>query len=277
MSEYSEQFESSTLNAKVITDLNRRRLRAKRWFLVFVALIPTGCVAIFVALIFFPGITQSPAVIGVVLSPFVGLGGTLLMLGDRSRYKRAIASAEQGSRMGLTFIEKPKKTEYAWMRSLKCFRKPDAPVAVWNVLVGQAGGLPLSILDSGYVLGLDRNKQVFQQTVYLLGNLAGVPDFVLYPRTWLDKIGAVLSDCCVELPGNAAFNKQFALRGDQSSVSRCYGPDLIDLCLAEKDITVEAHEGRLLACRMGQLADVAVHPQMVSWISRAAAMLTRNQ
>jgi hypothetical protein len=260
-------------NEVVIATLRRRRRRARTWFFIFIALIPLGCVGPIGLLRFVPEGATTPLMIAALFLPFVGLGGMLLMLFDRGRYSRALAAAEQAQRMGLRYIEKPAAPAYARVQALQTFNDADAQVGAVNLLTGDADQLPLTIVDFAFAVGYGKGKAVYDQTVFLVEEaVAGVPDFVLYPRSWRDKLSKLLGDRFLEVPGQAAFNRQFALRGTEEAVA-FFNPQVVQLCLAEKDMTLEAQAGLLAACRFGKHVEPASYSQVVNWMARVAEAL----
>lgn len=264
---------SSGGNEAVVAALRRRRNRVRTLFFAFIALIPLGCVGPIALLRFVPGQMTTPLMIAALFLPFVGLGGMLLMLFDRGRYGRALAAAEQAERLGLRYTEKPAAPAYARLQSLQTFSNADGQVGAFNLLTGEAEGRPLSILDFAFAVGYGKGKTVYDQTVFLLERaVPGVPDFVLYPRSWHDKLAKLLGDEFLEVPGQPAFNRQFALRGDEEAVA-AFTPEVIQLCLAEEGVTLEAQGGLLAACRVGKRLDPGSYPRFADWMARTAAAL----
>jgi hypothetical protein len=260
-------------NEAVIATLRRRRNRARIWFFAFIALIPLGCVGPIALLRFVPERMGTPLMMAAIFLPFVGLGGMLLMLFDRGRYGRALTAAEQAQGMGLHYTEKPAASAYARLQSLRTFSNADGQVGAFNLLAGEAKGLPLLIVDFAFAVGFGKGKSVYDQTVFLLEEaVPGTPDFILYPRDWRDKLSKLLGDRYLDVPGQTAFNQQFALRGDDEAVA-AFSPQVVQLCLAEKGITLEAQDGLLAACRFGKRMDPASYPQVVEWMAQVAAAL----
>ena len=109
-------------NAAAVAVLRNRHSHEAGLFYFFLLLIPLGCVIPCILFGYLPQGTPGTAcaIAGLGL-PFVGLGGMLLMLGDRSRYGRSLGLAEQADRMGFGFIEKPTE-ECAAYKRYKCSR-----------------------------------------------------------------------------------------------------------------------------------------------------------
>ncbi|MBV9123819.1 MAG: hypothetical protein JO112_10720, partial [Planctomycetes bacterium] len=107
---------STTENETRIALVRRKQKRAQRWFRFFLLLMPLGF-GIPLALAF--TLPEGPWLkyLGMTALglPILGLAGTLLMLGDRSRYRRSLMVAQAGQELGLEFYEKAPKEIQAWL------------------------------------------------------------------------------------------------------------------------------------------------------------------
>jgi hypothetical protein len=265
----ADQNPSSGKNESTIAALRQRRGRLRLWLFIFIALMPVGCIGPFGLLMVVPDGTPK-TVLGILMLglPFVGLGGMLLMLGDQSKAKRALALAEQAEEMGLLFTEKPKKGEYDWVRELKMYGNADDRARASNQLTGDNSGIDVTILDYSYVVGIGKYAQVYSQTLFVLHDVAqGLPDFILYPRGWLEALSALFGDRLIELRDHPGFSKRFAVQGDDAEAIReCLGEAAVQLCERYKDLTIEISEGLLAMHRHKRLAAANDYPEIVAYL-----------
>src|SRR4051812_29346634 len=95
-------------NAVAIADLQRRFRRVTSWLYLFISLIPLGCLVF--GLMFVVGVlsTAGPifALVGILLF-ILGIGGTMLMAGDRGACGRSLAVAQAADDQGFLYLEKP--------------------------------------------------------------------------------------------------------------------------------------------------------------------------
>jgi hypothetical protein len=108
-----------------IEGLRRKRKRVLLLLVLFIVLMPVGCVGPFTLFSVAPKSFQTPLFIAAGVLPLVGLAGTLLMLGDRSKASRSLALAEKAQQMGLGFVERPKPDEYRWLEKTESYGAAD--------------------------------------------------------------------------------------------------------------------------------------------------------
>ncbi len=245
------------MNDEILASLRFRRIRTMVLFYAFIVLMPLGCICPCSLAFAIPHDTTR-TVLGVIafLLPFVGLGGTLLMMGDMSRYAKMYAVARTADELGFAYTDYPKEKKYAFLRSLRLFRDQNFDAAD-NYFAGKYKGFDVAGLNYGIALGFGRYQTVFTQTVIILYDaVPDVPDFVLSPRGLLQKFIPWLSGHRIEVPGEDKFNKEFALGGGlrEDEVADHFTEDVIDLFLAERDLSAELADGTLVVCRRNTIA-----------------------
>ncbi len=158
-------------NAAAIAQIKRRQGRLRLWLLLFVLMMPLGCIGPFSLFRLIPN-DQVKLAFGAagLLLPFVGLGGTILMFSDRHKCKRPLALAGQADKMGLLFIEKPPRSYHDVLRHFQSFALADS-VTVTNLLTGEMGGVTVSVIDYFIAAGSARYASVAQQTIVFLPRL----------------------------------------------------------------------------------------------------------
>jgi hypothetical protein len=239
--------------------LRRRMSRDTKWVFFFLFLIVGGCVvpwgiAYYLAKTAPPAetrpretgftATQGFAIAGFAL-PVVGLAGVLLMLGDRSKYTRALGIAEQSLVLKAHFSEKPPDEEMSVLKAMRRFDDADYHVGS-NCICGQSAGKQFAILDhsAGYK---GQVLKVFEQTVVIVYDIGNtVPEFQAAPCGFLDRVGSFLGDRTVEIPGAERFNKEFTIYGaDAQAIQNRFSPKLTKLLLKTR-ANCEVRNGTLI-------------------------------
>src|SRR5262249_50082037 len=140
----------------------------------------------------FKGTPATVAGITGLVLPLVGIAGVLLMLGDRSNYKRSLALAKQADAMGFEFIEWPTREQYDRFGRLYLFRWHGGDPAR-NMLVRRDEGVKVTVLDFNSAVEATQTKRAYVQTVFVVSlDDTDLPPFVLNPHGWLTKAWAAL-------------------------------------------------------------------------------------
>jgi hypothetical protein len=263
-------------NAAILASLRFRRIRTFVLFYAFILLMPLGCAcpcALAVAI----DHNTTRTVLGVTafLLPFVGLGGMLLMMTDINRYGRMLAVARKVDALGFVYTDWPREPKYAFMRGLRLFSHANVHVAT-NLFEGAYGDYEVTGMDYSYTLGFGRYQIAHDQTVVVLHDaVRGIPNFVLSPRGLVDKVLPWLGERGIELAGEKAFNKQFVLGGGLrgGEVADYFTPEVIDLCLADPDLTAEVNDGTLIVYRRGKVLPAGgIEPLLREAVALAEAL-----
>jgi hypothetical protein len=232
-------------NRAAVRRLRRYATRANVWFFTWLGVLVGGpvlaCAGITIGDV--PGVVCCFAG---MFSPFVALGGILLVVGDRGRWNRAVGFAEAGDALGLDYTEEPGRSAAAFLRG--CATIGDAEHELLrNRLEGAYRGRRVQVMD--YRSGYGGSNVVRRTTIVWAGEAAGVPRFALYPRGWRRKLAeaAGAGGGSVRVRGAREFNDAYVLQGDPAAdVAACFTGQLIDLCLEERSLVVEALDGSLL-------------------------------
>jgi hypothetical protein len=234
-------------NRAAIRRLRGYATRANAWFVAWLVVLVGGPVAACGGVNLFGSNGAGIACCFVGLfSPFVALGGILLMVGDRGRWNRAVGFAEEGDALGLDYTEEPGRAAAAFLRS--CATIGDAEHELLrNRLEGVFRGRRVQVMD--YRSGYGGSNVVRRTTIVWPGEAAGVPRFALYPRGWRRKLAEAVGagGGSVRVRGAREFNDAYVLQGHPADeVAACFTGGLIDLCLEERSLVVEALDGSLL-------------------------------
>jgi hypothetical protein len=112
----------SARNREVIQRPRWKRAWSRGWFFFWLSVIAGtllgGCVLPWLM----PGNPfENPWSVVGFLGPLVGLGGVLLMVGDRSRYRRSFEMARHADAWGLVFVERPDRRQYGFLQDFTIF------------------------------------------------------------------------------------------------------------------------------------------------------------
>jgi hypothetical protein len=238
-------------NAEVVGDLKRRLTMAYVILFSSIAMIPLGFICPCGISIALADASMGAAAgfgIASLLLPFVGLGGLLLMTGDRSKYVRGLAVAEVAESRRFRYAYEPKKKQYQFLRSFRLLDDPDDEFAS-HLMTGKIDKIPVTALDYSHAYGLGTAAIVYRATVVVfMGGFEQTPSFVLYPKGWLDKLRDLISGRPLKFSTSKAFNETFAIVGDEPSrIEAIFDERLVKLCLKEDNLMLEVRQGRLLA------------------------------
>ncbi|QDU22670.1 hypothetical protein [Urbifossiella limnaea] len=257
-----------------IRRLERKAYRANGWliaslsFLVVGPLMACGGVNVFGS--DGPGICC--CFVG-IFSPFVALGGLLLMGGDRARWNRALGFARAGDDLGLDYTEEPGRSAAAFLRG--CATIGDAEHELRrNRLEGSYRGRRVRVMD--YRSGYGGSNVVARTTIVWDGEARGVPRLALYPRGWRQKLADAVGagGGSIRLAGEREFNDAYVLQGtDADAVAACFTDELIGVCLEERSLVVEALDGSLLVYWDGEEFPPADLPDRLATALRVLKLL----
>jgi hypothetical protein len=242
------------LNAEAHDRVQRRLRRCSSLSVIFVAMLAAGLFGPCVLLCVLPESLKNFTVLALsgLGVGVVGLGGLLLMIADLFTGRRTLGLIKVADRLGLTFTEFPKAKDYAHLTPLELFDRGSNPGGR-NLAVGPIEGAEATFLDLTIILpGASMTQTVsgvaMPQTVAaLLLDDQVLPQFLLAPTSWLDRIANMLCGRHIKVPGEREFNRCFALYGEEvDAVLDLFTDEVIDLCLREPRLTLEAN-GPLLA------------------------------
>jgi hypothetical protein len=184
-----------------------------------------------------------------IFGPFVGLGGMILMLGDRGRYVRSVDLALEADELGMAFREKPSRRQIGEVSGFLAFQDHTDEHAR-NSLEGEHKSTTLLIMDYNCSWGTGTSAQVTLQTVFVFpDSLPEAPDLLLYPRGLLDKMAEAvgLRKRPIAIAGEKQMNKEYGLYTDREKKAvALFSPDVVDVCLEERTLVLEINRGTLL-------------------------------
>jgi hypothetical protein len=237
-------------NGKELLRLQKKRFRAVGWFTFWLAFMPLSlCGGCGLAMVIRNETVQAVFGMGGLLAPFVGLGGVLLMLGDRSRYSRSLAMVQQATELNLTYTEQPGRSLYAFLNHLSLFQEPTNDFAL-NFMTGLYEGATVVILDYNCSWGHGKWAQTTTQTVIVFRDaLDGVSDLILYPKSLVAKLAEAvgLGGKPIPVPGQKEFASTYGLYSeDRKGTAELFTPELVEACLEERSLALEVKDRSLL-------------------------------
>lgn len=271
---------NSVDNASAIAGIRRKLAIANAVLIGSLALIPLGflCPCGFSMIIFDTSAALATVcAISSFLLPFVGLGGLLLMAGDRSRYVRALAVAQVAQSRKLKYTYEPKSSKYRLLRSFRLFTGADHERA-YNLMVGKMAQLPFFALDYSHAYGSGGSAIVYYASVTVFqAGFEGLPAFVLYPRGWFDKLSDFIAGAPLKFSPSKKFNKAFVVIGDErSAIENLFTDRFVELCLSEPNLTIELRDSMLVAYCYETLLDERRYEEFLDLLQDIAHELRKD-
>lgn len=232
-------------NRAAIRRLRGYAVRANTWFFVWIGVLVGGPVVACAGINIGDMLGIACCFAG-MFSPFVALGGMFLMVGDRGRWNRALGFAEEGDDLDLDYTEEPGRGAAAFLRGCATIGDADHEL-LRNRLEGRFRGRRMQVMD--YRSGYGKSSVAYRTTIVWDGEAGGVPRFALFPRGWRRRLAEAvgLGGSSIRLRGERQFNDAYTLLGaDPDEVAACFGEDLVNLCVRERGIVIEARDGSLL-------------------------------
>lgn len=131
-------------------------------------------------------------------------------------------------------------------RSLEFFQKGHGQTAR-NLIVGDAAGIELCLMDYEYTTGSGKNRTTHYQTVLVLrSELLDLPHCTLRQQHAFDFFGKLLGFQDIDFEEDSGFSSAFVLQGeDESAVRALFGPAVREWfiehkCNAKKPFSFEA-------------------------------------
>jgi hypothetical protein len=245
-----------------VRDYERRSQRARTWFWLFLSLMPIGCISPIPILLLIPSEIGGMAAFGAGMLFFVGVAGAVLLWRDRGKYRHAILFLKQGKSLGLQITQRPRPSQYAFLRSLEVlsWAKKDGAE---RLLSGVVAGFPLLVVEY-------QTDSSSQTVIALPDAVPGVANFVLHSKPLLSAFSLWLPREWIELP---AFGERFVLAGPKlEKIGAYFTPEVVRLCLLDPGLIMEIKDSHLVLIRRG-LASPTEYPRLLSLATRLAKAL----
>lgn len=270
-------------NRKSIDDVQKRYYRAEAIFFCSMLLMPLGLVCPCGLAMYGPPALAPVFGIAGLLLPFVGLGGVLLMLGDRSRYRRALRLARLADELDLAHTYRPRQKDLAFADPFLLFslnRAADTEQG-YNLLRGEWKGLPLQAVDYSYAspsLSGENTIPNQQSVAVFTQGFKHLPNLIIAPQTWMDRMQKKLLGSGpgkgFKVPGEEEFSSLFLVAGmDRKAILECLSEELIDLFLEDRYLSLEVRDGMLLLFRRETIIRDSDYEEWLRQAGRVAKLL----
>jgi SUKH-4 immunity protein of toxin-antitoxin system len=193
-------------------------------------------------------IVQAFACTLAMLGPFAGLAGLMLMAGDQSRYRRALAIAIFGDKLGLRYTEPPNPQMVSLVNCFYPF-EGHTDEAAHNCLAGEIENTPVVIMDYSCSWGRGGFAPVKHLTVFVFpGAVPRTPDLLLSPKSWLTRMASnIVGGNAIQIPGQEQVNKAYNLYSAEPHLAASvFTGEIAAICLQEKKLVIEVRRGALL-------------------------------
>jgi hypothetical protein len=191
-----------------------------------------------------------PTVAAVAVA-FVALGGAWAYYQESIIYprRRAEKMQEAAAALGPAYRADVPPAQLEQLKEIAPFSAGQKHRA-YNLLAGTYQGTTVCVLDSYYLVGGGGKAAGYWQTVVLLPDASGVPDFELAPRRFLHRVAALLGSQDIRFSGDASrevFSRHYLLRGAREQAVRAAFDGPAVAYFAD-------HPGWTVSCRGGTLA-----------------------
>jgi hypothetical protein len=120
-----------------------------------------------------------------------------------------------------------------------------------NLMTGKADGVAVLLFDYRYTSGSGRNSHTWKQTVAVFPEAGGLPDFLLSPKHWWDKIGDIFGHKDIPFEASPDFSKHYLLKGpDEIAIRAAFDPEALWFFEQHPGWSVEAKDCKLAIYRI---------------------------
>ena len=213
----------------------------------------------------------------VILIVIVGggiLGGILYLERRRSRKIEEIARS-----LGLTFRRKASDADNALTAGCHVGQVGHGRV-VSNVLeAARSEELNLTLFDYQYTIGHGKSSNTVYQTITRMeSGLFHLPAFVLFPESFLAKMGKMFGSADINFPDSPGFSGKYILRGaDEPAIRALFTPALRQALESQDRVTIEGAGNLLFIFRKGHRAKPEQIAARLEQDKRIAALFFQSQ
>jgi hypothetical protein len=207
-------------------------LAAVAFFLLGEKAIPCGIMAAIVA----------------ALIPLAGLG----IRAARQKMKKMASVAEA---MGFSFVPRLMLESLRAVAPFRLFAQGHSQKAS-NGMQGRVGDCDVLYFEFKYTVGGGEHSQtITHSAVLLFDGAVGVPDFLLVPKTFLDKLVGLFTHNNIELEDAGEFASRCKLSGpNEAALRETFHPDLVQYLGRDGRWFIQAVDQQLLLYRTPQVA-----------------------
>lgn len=168
--------------------------------------------------------------------------------------RRSQKIGEVARSLGLTFRRKASEADNALTAGCHVGQIGHGRV-VSNVLeAARSDELNLTLFDYQYTIGHGKAANMVQQTITRMeSGLFHLPAFVLFPESFLAKMGKMLGTADINFPDSPEFSRKYILRGDDEAAIRAlFTPALRQAIGGQDRLTIEGAGPLLFIFRKGR-------------------------
>jgi hypothetical protein len=164
--------------------------------------------------------------------------------------KRTAALADACLQIGFNFQPAVSKEQIPTFGAFRIFDSGYRRKA-WNLMTGKTDGVAVLLFDYRYTAGSGRSSHTWTQTVAVFPEAGGLPDLLLSPERWWDKIGDIFGHKDIPFEASPGFSKHYLLKGpDEIAIRTAFGAEALWFFEQHPGWSVEAKDGKLAIYRI---------------------------
>jgi len=203
----------------------------------------------------------------------VGIGVSLAYAYEK---KRTAALADACLQMGFDFQPRIPKEQIPTLGSFHLFNVGRRRTG-WNLMTGKADGAAVSVFDYRYTTGGGKSSHTWVQTVAVFSGVGGLPEFMLAPEHWWDKVGQALGLKDLDFEASPEFSRNYQLKGpDESRIRAAFGADALGFFAQTPGWSVEVKGDAIASYRHSSRPKAEEMPQFVSEVAAVRRALVHD-
>jgi len=188
----------------------------------------------------------------IIMAAVLAAVGSGIYLSYALENKRTAALADVSLRMGFNFQTGISKEQAPTFGDFHLFTRGHGRKG-WNLMTGKTDGAAVSLFDYKYTTGGGKNSHTWTQTVAIFPETSALPEFVLAPEHWWDKIGALLGHKDINFEASPDFSTHYLLKGpDEAAIRAAFGAGALGFFAQNLGWSVEVKGGALAVYRMSK-------------------------
>jgi hypothetical protein len=203
----------------------------------------------------------------------VGVGVSMVYAYEK---KRTATLAGACLRMGFNFQPKIPKEQIPTMGSFHLFNVGRSRTG-WNLMTGKADGAAVSVFDYRYTVGGGKNSHTFVQTVAVFPGVGALPEFILAPEHWWDRVGQALGFKDLDFEASPEFSRNYQLKGpDESRIRAAFGAEALGFFAQQLGWSVEVKGDAIAIYRHSSRPKPEEMPQFVAEVAAVRRALVHD-
>jgi len=216
------------------------------------------------------------------LAPFLIMGAIVVAIGVgismslAMEKKRTAALADTCLRMGFNFQPKIPTEQAPSFGNFHLFSVGHGRKG-WNLMTGKVDDATASVFDYRYTTGGGKDSHTWNQTVAVIPGAGGLPEFMLSPEHWWDKIGAIFGHKDINFDASPEFSKHYLLKGpDESRIRAAFGAEALGFFAEHRDWSVEVKDEAMAIYRRGKRPKPEEMPSFVADVAAVRRALVHD-